>query len=55
MNKPKPTQIQAAAIRKAANDNIRDLEFARMREAYAQQPDSAAEADDWSSAEEFQP
>jgi len=30
-------------------------EYARMREAYGLQPDSAAEADDWSSAEEFRP
>ena len=41
-------------IRRAVKDAIRRQEFARMREAYRQNPDSAAEADDWSSAEEFE-
>jgi predicted transcriptional regulator len=40
-------------IRRAVKDAIRRQEFARMRAAYRRQPDSAAEADDWSSAEEF--
>jgi len=28
-------------------------EYAAMRDAYRKQPDSGAEADDWSSCEEF--
>jgi hypothetical protein len=38
-----------AAIRKA----IRESEEERMRKAYLAQPDSEAEADDWSNAEEW--
>jgi metal-responsive CopG/Arc/MetJ family transcriptional regulator len=38
-----------AAIRKA----IREAEEERTRLAYLAQPDSAAEADDWSQAEEW--
>jgi metal-responsive CopG/Arc/MetJ family transcriptional regulator len=38
-----------AAIRKA----IRETEEARTMRAYLERPDNAAEADDWSSAEEW--
>ena len=40
-----------AAIRKA----IREAEEERMRKAYLAQPDSEAEADDWSNPEEWEP
>jgi metal-responsive CopG/Arc/MetJ family transcriptional regulator len=40
-----------AAIRKA----IRETEEDRTERAYLQQPDSEAEADDWSSAEAWKP
>jgi len=40
-------------IRRAVKDAIRRQEFARMRAAYLEKPDSGGEADDWSSAEEF--
>lgn len=40
-----------AAIRKA----IRESEEERMRKAYLAQPDSEAEADDWSNAEKWKP
>ncbi len=33
----------------------RDAEYRAMREAYRQSPDSPADADDWSTAEEFNP
>jgi predicted transcriptional regulator len=46
----KRTEFIRSAIRKA----IRDQEFACMRQAYAAQPDSEQEADDWSTCEEFQ-
>ncbi|HEY1219549.1 MAG: hypothetical protein ABSE42_19210 [Bryobacteraceae bacterium] len=52
-SKPKRTHKRPGPIRKAAKDVAREDEYARMREAYARQPDSAAEADDWSGAEEF--
>jgi predicted transcriptional regulator len=41
-------------IRQAVKDAIRKHEFAQIREAYRKQPDSAADADDWSNAEAFE-
>jgi hypothetical protein len=52
-SKPKRTHKRPGPIRKAVKEAIRRDEFAHIREAYMRQPDSAAEADDWSSAEEF--
>lgn len=40
-------------IRGAIKEAIRRHEYALMREAYRRKPDSAAEADDWSTAEAF--
>lgn len=40
-------------IRQAVKEAIRTQEFARMKEAYLKQPDSVADADDWSNCEEF--
>ncbi len=42
-------------VRQAVKEAIRKREYERMREAYLRQPDSAADADDWSSAEEWKP
>lgn len=42
-------------IRQAIRKAIREAEFKAMREAYSKQPDTAAEADDWSTAEEYRP
>jgi hypothetical protein len=53
VSKPKPTNKRPRPVRKDAKEVIRENEYSRMREAYRLQPDSAAEADDWSSAEEF--
>ena len=39
------------AIRKA----IRQAEYQAIREAYRKQPDSAMDADDWATAEEYRP
>ncbi|MGB9456838.1 MAG: ribbon-helix-helix protein, CopG family [Bryobacteraceae bacterium] len=50
---PARKRKRAEFIREAVKEAIRNHEFARMREAYRLQPDSAEEADDWSSAEEF--
>jgi predicted transcriptional regulator len=41
-------------VRQAVREAIRKAEFSRMRDAYLLQPDSAADADDWSGAESFQ-
>ena len=50
---PARQRKRADFIREAVKEAIRNHECARMREAYRLQPDSAEEADDWSSAEEF--
>jgi len=49
--KRKRSEFVRQAIRKA----IRQAEFRAMREAYARNPDSAQDADDWSTPEEFRP
>ncbi len=50
----KKTAIEPAdSALNSAKETIRTDEYARMRDAYQRQPDSAEEADDWSSAEEF--
>ena len=41
-------------VRQAVKAAIRRQEYARIREAYRKQPDSAADSDDWSSCEEFE-
>jgi metal-responsive CopG/Arc/MetJ family transcriptional regulator len=45
----KRSEFVRQAIRKA----IRRAEYRAMRDAYLQQPDSAVDGDDWSTAEEF--
>jgi predicted transcriptional regulator len=40
-------------VRQAVREAIRKAEFSRIREAYIRQPDSAADADDWSTFESF--
>lgn len=52
---PAVKRQRAEFIRQAVKDAIRNREYARIREGYLLQPDSAAEADDWSSAEEWKP
>jgi metal-responsive CopG/Arc/MetJ family transcriptional regulator len=47
--KRKRSEFIRAAIRKA----VRQAEYRAMREAYLRQPDSASEADDWSTAEDY--
>jgi len=50
---PAAKRQRAEFIRSAVKDAIRKREYEQIREAYLRQPDSAAEADDWSSAEEW--
>jgi len=42
-------------IRQAIRKAVRQEEYRAMREAYRKQPDSASEADDWSTVEEYKP
>ena len=42
-------------IRQAIRRAVRQAEYRAMREAYRKQPDSAMDADDWSTAEEYKP
>jgi len=42
-------------IRQAVKEAIRKTEYEQIRQAYIRQPDSAADADDWSSAEGWKP
>jgi hypothetical protein len=44
---------RAEFIRERVKRAIRKREYAAIREAYLRQPDSPADADDWSNAEEF--
>ncbi len=42
-------------IREAIRKAIRQAEYSAMRQAYRKQPDTGADADDWSTAEEYKP
>jgi predicted transcriptional regulator len=52
---PAAKRQRAEFIRQAVKDAIRKREYEQIREAYLRQPDSAADADDWSSAEDWNP
>jgi len=52
---PAAKRQRAEFIRQAVKDAIRRHEYKQIREAYLRQPDSAADADDWSSAEDWKP
>jgi hypothetical protein len=44
---------RAEFIGQAVKEAIRRQEYEQIREAYLRHPDSAADADDWSSSEEW--
>jgi metal-responsive CopG/Arc/MetJ family transcriptional regulator len=48
-DKQKRSEFVRQAIRRA----VRQAEYRAMRDAYGKQPDSARDADDWSTTEEF--
>jgi predicted transcriptional regulator len=50
---PAAKRQRAEFIRRAVKEAIRRQEYEQIREAYLRQPDSSADADDWSSAEEW--
>ena len=52
---PVARRQRAEFIRQAVTEAIRKQEDEHIRDAYSQQPDSGAEADDWTNAEEWKP
>jgi predicted transcriptional regulator len=52
---PPASRRRAQFIRGAIRKAVREAEYARIRKAYEARPDSEAEADDWSTAEEYKP
>jgi predicted transcriptional regulator len=50
---PAAKRQRAEFIRQAVKEAIRKREYEQIREAYLRQPDSSADADDWSNAEEW--
>jgi hypothetical protein len=50
---PPTKRLRAQFIRRAVLKALMEVEEARTRAAYAAQPDSESEADDWSNAEAF--
>jgi hypothetical protein len=50
---PAAKRQRAEFVRTAIRRAIRETEEERTRRAYLEQPDSEAEADDWSSAEKW--
>lgn len=48
---PVARRQRAEFIRQAVKEAIRKREYEQIREAYLRQPDSASDADDWSTAE----
>ena len=52
---PPAKRRRARFVREAVLRAVMESEEARTRAAYEAQPDSEADADDWSNTEEFQP
>ena len=52
---PPASRRRAQFLREAVRRAVREVEYARMRQAYRAQPDRETEADDWSAAEEYRP
>jgi predicted transcriptional regulator len=52
---PAKKRQRSQFIREAVRKAILDAEYERIRQAYLAQPDSADDADDWSSPEEYKP
>jgi metal-responsive CopG/Arc/MetJ family transcriptional regulator len=52
---PAAKRQRAEFVRSAIRKAIRETQEQRTRRAYLQKPDSEADADDWSSAEEWKP
>lgn len=52
---PAAKRQRAEFVRSAIRKAIRETEEQKTQRAYIEQPDSEAEADDWSSAEKWKP
>jgi metal-responsive CopG/Arc/MetJ family transcriptional regulator len=52
---PAAKRQRAEFVRSAIRKAIRETEEQKTQRAYVEQPDSEAEADDWSSAEKWKP
>jgi len=52
---PAAKRCRSRFIRNAVRKALLDAEYERIRQAYLAQPDSADDADDWSSPEEYKP
>ena len=52
---PAGKRTRSEFVRSAIRKAIREVEEERIRQGYLTQPDSEADADDWSSAEPWQP
>lgn len=48
-------RLRSEFVRQAIRKAIRQAQYQAIREGYRKQPDSALDADDWSTAEEYKP
>ncbi len=55
LNRVAPEAQRAEFVRTAIRKAIQEAEEEHVRRAYLAQPDSLAEADDWSNAEQWMP
>ena len=53
LNRVAAKRKRSEFVRQAIRSAIRREEYHAIREAYRKQPDSAQDADDWSTAEEY--
>jgi hypothetical protein len=53
--RPAGKRRRSESIRCAIRDAIRRRHYEQIRAAYLRQPDSAADADDWSNTEDWKP
>jgi hypothetical protein len=55
LNKFAAPRKRSEFVRSAIRRAVRQAEYRAMRDAYRKHPDSAVDADDWSTAEEYKP
>jgi metal-responsive CopG/Arc/MetJ family transcriptional regulator len=53
LNRVAAPRKRSEFVREAIRKAVRRAEYRAMRDAYSKQPDSATDADDWSTPEEF--
>jgi predicted transcriptional regulator len=52
---PPSSRRRSQFVREAIRRAVRQAEYSRMRQAYLAKPDMEADADDWSTAEDYKP